>query len=107
MKGRFIEITNKTIKVYDADTNIKEMFKEALINFSYAFIANISTPFIVMKYDLGVLFSFMIYYFFLSYILNRDKYETKLGRYVLLPLPCIIGAFLSYKVGFWIKLLLI
>ena len=43
----------------------------------------------------------------MKYILNRDKYETKLGRYVLLPIPCIIGAFLSYKVGFWIKLLLI
>ena len=63
MKSRFIEITNKSIKIYDADTTIKEMTKESLINFSYAFIANISTPFIVMKYDLGVLFSFMIYYY--------------------------------------------
>ena len=66
MKGRFIEITNKTLTIYDAETTIKEMTKESLINFSYAFIANISTPFIVMKYDLGVIFSFMIYYYFLS-----------------------------------------
>ena len=100
MKSRFIEITNKSIKIYDADTTIKEMTKESLINFSYAFIANISTPFIVMKYDVGVLFSFMIYYFFLSYILNRDKYETKLGRYVLMPFPCILGAYVAIKLGY-------
>ena len=107
MKGRFIEITNKSIKIYDADTTIKEMTKESLINFSYAFVANISTPFIVMRYDWAVLYSLTAYYFFLSYILNRDKYESKLGRYVLLPIPCIIGAFLAYKVGFWLKLLLV
>lgn len=107
MKRKFSKITNKQIQVYDAHTSINEIFKESLINFLYAFIANISTPFIVMKYDIGVLFSFMIYYFFLSYILNREKYKSKLGKYILLPLPCIIGAFLSYKVGFWIKTLLI
>ena len=100
MKQRFVEITNKQIKVYDAETSFKEISFEFLVNFLYAYIANVTTPFIVQRYDLGVLFGFFIYYYFLSYILNRDKYESKFGRYVLLPVPCILGAFLSYKTGF-------
>ena len=41
-------------------------------------------------------------FYFLSYILNRDKYESKFGRYVLLPVPCVLGAFASYKTGYLI-----
>ena len=36
----------------------------------------------------------------LSYILNRDKYESKLGRYILMPVPCILGAYTAIKLGY-------
>ena len=36
----------------------------------------------------------------LSYILNRDKYESKLGRYILMPLPYTLGAFTAIKLGY-------
>jgi len=99
-KVRFFQVVDKQIKVYDADTSLSELVKEFSLNFLYAFIANISVPLIVNKYDYGVFISYIIYYYFLSYILNRDKYNTKLGRYVILPVPCILGAFLSYKIGY-------
>ena len=102
MRQRFFEITNKKIKVYDAETSYKEIAFESMMNFIYAYIANVTTPFIVNKYDFGVFFGFLIYYYFLSYVLNRDKYNTKFGRYVLLPLPCVLGAFVSYKTGYLI-----
>lgn len=100
MKKRFVEIANKQIKVYDAETSLKELIFEAIINFIYAFAANVMVPFIVLKLDVGILLSFGLYYFMLSYILNRDKYESKLGRYILMPVPCILGAYFSIKVGY-------
>ena len=100
MKQRFIEITSKQIKVYDAQTTLKEMVIESIINFIYAFAANVMVPFIVLKLDVGILLSFGLYYFMLSYILNRDKYESKLGRYILMPIPCILGAYVAIKLGY-------
>ena len=100
MRTRFIELTNKEIKIYDAEITLKELIFEFFVNFFYAYVANVTTPFIVQKYDFGVFIGFFIYYYFLSYILNRDKYESKFGRYILLPIPCILGAYVSYKTGY-------
>lgn len=107
MKQRFIEISNKQIQVYDATTTLKELTLEFFINFIYAFAANVMVPFIILKSDIGILISFGLYYFMLSYILNRDKYESKLGRYLLMPIPCILGAFIAIKVGYILAKILI
>lgn len=107
MKSRFIEVTNKSIKVYDADTTVKELVSEFIINFIYAFSANIMIPFIVLKIDIAIIASFGLYYFMLSYILNRDKYESKLGRYILMPIPCILGSFTAIKLGYILAKLII
>lgn len=107
MKSRFIGVTNKSIKVYDAETTLKELAMEFLINFIYAFAANIMVPFIVLKSDIGIFVSFLLYAYMLSYILNRDKYESKLGRYILMPLPYTLGAFTAIKVGYILAKLII
>jgi len=106
-KHRFFEITNKQIKVYDAETTPKELAIEFIINFAYAFVANIMVPFIVLKSDLGVFISFLMYAYMLSYILNRDKYESKLGRYIMMPIPYTLGAFTAIKIGYIIANLII
>lgn len=100
MKQRFVEITNKQIKIYDAETSFKELIFEFIINFLYAFAANVMTPFIVSKSDFGIFICFLLYAYMLSYILNRDKYESKLGRYVMMPLPYTLGAFTAIKIGY-------
>lgn len=100
MKARFIEITNKSIKIYDAQITIKELIFDFVINFLYAFAANLMVPFIVVKHDFGIFISFFLYYYLLSYILNRDKYESKFGRYIMLPVPCIFGAYFAIKIGY-------
>jgi hypothetical protein len=104
---RFIEITTKQIKVYDAETTPKELVVEFVINFIYAFCANVMVPFIVLKSDLGVFITFLMYGYMLSYILNRDKYESKLGRYILMPIPYTLGAFTAIKMGYVIANLII
>jgi hypothetical protein len=42
----------------------------------------------------------------ISYIVNRDKYETKLGRFIILPGSAASGAFVGYKVAQYIAVLL-
>ena len=107
MKQRFIDLSNKQLQIYDAETSLKELVFEFIINFIYGFAANIMVPFIILKSDIGILLSFGLYYYMLSYILNRDKYESKLGRYILMPVPCILGAFTAIKIGYIIAKLII
>lgn len=106
MKERFFEITDKEIKVYDAETSIGEMVWETCVNFFWGFTANFMTPFIAAKIDAGVLISMGMYYMIISIVLNRKPYTTKLGRYIIMPVPAVIGAFASYKAGYAIIALL-
>jgi hypothetical protein len=39
----------------------------------------------------------------ISYIVNRDKYKTRLGRFIILPGSASIGAFTGYKVAQFIS----
>lgn len=107
MKKRFFEISNRSIKVYDAKTTAKELVFEIVINFVYAFCANIMVPFIVLKYDFGIFMCFLLYAYMLSYILNRDKYESKLARYIIMPIPYAFGGFIAIKIGYVIANLII
>lgn len=93
-------IANKEITVYDAKTSPGELAQESLINFLWGFAANIMTPFIAARIEAMVLVCFVLYYFLISYILNREKYETKLGRWLVMPVPAALGAFASYKVAY-------
>jgi len=40
-----------------------------------------------------------IFYSFLSIIINREKYQTNLGKYVFFPLPATIGAGSAVMLG--------
>ena len=100
MNKRFYEITDREIRVYDAETTIGEVTWESLVNFFWGFTANFMTPFIAAKIDAGVLVSMGMYYMIISIVLNRKPYTTKLERYIIMPLPAIVGAFASYKAGY-------
>lgn len=96
------KVVSKDIEILDANTSVKEIFKESLINFTYGLVGNLMVPFIVAKSDAGILISMGLYYFMLSYILNRAKYETNLGKYVILPIPAVLGAYIAIKIGYLI-----
>lgn len=89
----------RKIRVYDAHTSIHELSGEVALNFAWGFAANFITPFIMAKADLGVFFGFLWYYVLMSYILSRKPYDTKLGRYIVRPIPATLGAYLSYKMA--------
>lgn len=90
---------NKEITIWDALTTPKELMRETLINFSWGFLGNSIVVFASKEMDLLVLFNFILYYIFISYIVNRQKYETLLGKFIVLPGSAAAGAFAGYKLA--------
>lgn len=91
--------------VFGIETNYKELTKHGLVNFFYGALAAglpiaiyIATELIKTGAEnlkislLIVLLAVGCYSTFLSIILNRDKYQTWLGRFFIFPL--------SYSLGF-------
>lgn len=100
------DLFNKQINIYGAVTTPKELIRETLINFGWGFVGNSIVLFISKEIDLMVLLNFVIYYSLMSYIVNRNKYQTRLGRFIVLPVSASIGAFTGYKVAQWISSLI-
>lgn len=97
LKNKMID---RKFKFLDAETSARELIIETLVNFLYGFIANTVTVFIILKYDVAVLMNFLLYYMFVSIVINREKYETKVGKFMVFPAAAALGAFIGYKVAF-------
>lgn len=88
---------------------LKKEFKEAspqelwldgvLYNFIYGMLGATVVVTITLGLDLAVLIAYLSYYFFLGRIVNRPKYVTSLGKFIIFPVPTAIGAFIGYKIG--------
>ena len=91
---------DRKFQFLDAETSARELIIETLVNFLYGFIANTVTVFIILKYDIAILINFLIYYMFVSIVINREKYQTKVGKYMIFPSAAALGAFVGYKLAF-------
>ena len=92
-------IFTKEIKVADTKTSVNELIRETLINFSWGFFGNSIVVFMAKEIDLAVLINFFLYYILISYIVNRAKYISNFGKFVVLPGSAALGAFTGYKVA--------
>jgi hypothetical protein len=92
----------KEIQVLDAETSLGELLKEFFINFFYGFAGNSITVFVSKEIDAAVFINFILFYLFLSFIVNRTKYETYLGKFIILPGAASMGAFAGYKFALWL-----
>ena len=90
---------NKEINVLDAITTPNELLRETLINFMWGFLGNSIVVFVSKELDLLVLLNYIVYYILISYIVNRKKYDTILGKFIVLPGSAAAGAFTGYKVA--------
>lgn len=78
----------------------KNEIREAVIeNFIYGFIASVIVVFVSNQIDIAVLLSYTAYYFFVGRVINRPKYVTSLGRFIVFPASAAIGAFVGYKLA--------
>jgi hypothetical protein len=92
-------IFTKEIKVADAKTSVNELTRETLINFCWGFFGNSIVVFMAKEIDMAVLINFFLYYMLISYIVNRNKYESNFGKFVVLPGSAALGAYTGYKVA--------
>jgi hypothetical protein len=70
-----------------------------LYNFLYGFLGAVVIVAVNLRIDIAVLISYMIFYFFLGKIVNRPKYVTDLGKFIVFPVPTALGAFIGYKIS--------
>ena len=83
----------------DAITTPNELLRETLINFMWGFLGNSIVVFVAKELDFLVLINYIVYYILISYIVNRKKYDTILGKFIVLPGSAAAGAFTGYKVA--------
>jgi len=82
------------------DTPKKELTSAILDNFIFGLLGAVLVVFIAERVDILVLLGYMIYYFFLGRVVNRPKYVTSLGKFIVFPVPTALGAFIGYKLAF-------
>ena len=91
----------KIVKEYK-DATAKEIWEGVRDNFLFAFIGATLVVFIATKTDIAVLLGYLAYYVFMGKLLNRPKYVTDLGKLIVFPVPSAIGAFVGYKLSYYI-----
>ena len=67
-------------------------------NCIYGFLGAMIIVSITIKIDIAILFAYLIYYFFVGKVINRPKYVTSLGKFIVFPIPTALGAFIGYKI---------
>jgi hypothetical protein len=90
----------KQIKKEYRETSSKELKQAMLENYIYGFLGSILIVFIVAKVDVLVILGYMTYYFFVGKVINRPKYVTSLGKFIMFPVPAALGAFTGYKLAY-------
>ena len=93
------KVLKKEINILGAITTPGELIRETIINFMWGFLGNSIVVFVAKELDFLVLINYIVYYILISYIVNRKKYETMLGKFIVLPCSAAIGAFTGYKLA--------
>ena len=90
----------KNIKKEYRETPKREIKGAILENFVYGLLGSILVVFIVSRVDILVLLGYMTYYFYVGKVINRPKYVTSLGKFIIFPVPTALGAFTGYKLAY-------
>ena len=91
----------KKIRKEYRETPKQEIVQAAIENATYGFLASVIVVFIANRIDIAVLIGYMVYYFYVGKVINRPKYVTSLGKFIMFPVPAALGAFIGYKIGFF------
>ncbi len=96
----------KQIKEDYKNSSTKEIWQGIRDNFIYGFLGATLVVFIATRADIAVLIGYLLYYFFLGKVVNRPKYVTSLGKFIIFPIPTALGAFSGYKLAYVLSLFL-
>ena len=95
----------KKIQQEFRQTSTSELYSAIIDNFVFGLLGAVLVVFIAERVDILVLLGYMIYYFFLGRVVNRPKYVTSLGKFIVFPVPTALGAFLGYKLAYYLTVL--
>lgn len=87
------------VEDYNSSSPQEVWIDGVLYNFLYGFLGAVVIVAVSLRIDMAVLISYMIFYFFLGKIVNRPKYVTDLGKFIVFPVPTALGAYVGYKVS--------
>ena len=90
----------KKIKQEYKETKNGEIRNAILENSVYGFLGSILVVFIAERVDIMVLIGYMTYYFYVGKVINRPKYVTSLGKFIVFQVPTALGAFTGYKLAY-------
>jgi len=95
-------------KIYKewTEATTQEVWEGVRDNFIWGFLGAILVVFIATKTDMAVLIGYMAYYFYVGRIINRPKYVTELGKLIVFPIPSALGAYIGYKLSYFMIQLL-
>lgn len=90
----------KELKETYKKTPPKEFWVDGVVsNFIYGFLGAMIIVAVATRVDMAVLLTYMLYYFYLGKVVNRPKYVTDLGKFIVFPVPTALGAFIGYKLA--------
>ena len=92
----------KRIYLEYKNATTQEIWEGIRDNFTFGFLGAILVVFIATRTDLAVLFGYLAYYAFMGRIVNRPKYVTDLGKLIVFPIPSALGAFVGYKLSYFL-----
>lgn len=90
----------KKLKKEYREASTQEIRQAVLENFIYGFLGSILVVFIAERMDVAVLVGYLSYYFYVSQVINRPKYVTSLGKFIVFPASAALGAFVGYKLAY-------
>lgn len=83
-----------------SEASFNEFWIEGVLtNFTFGFIAASLVSFVALRNDVLVLIAYLIHFFYLGKVVNRPKYVTELGKFIVFPIPSALGAFTGYKLS--------
>lgn len=92
----------KRIYIEYKNASIHEIWEGIRDNFTFGFLGAVLVVFIATHTDLAVLLGYLAYYAFMGKIVNRPKYVTELGKLIVFPIPSALGAFIGYKLSYFL-----
>ena len=77
----------------------KDMRNAVIENFVFGILGSTIVVFVSLRIDIAVLIAYLVYYFYVGRVINRPKYVTSIGKFILFPIPTALGAFTGYKIA--------
>ena len=73
----------KLIEEYTQNDKKEIWLDGVLSNFIYGLLGAVVVVTITSRIDIAVLLAYLIYYFYLGKVVNRPKYVTGLGKFII------------------------